>query len=293
MSCLQHCGDCKCVETGICLPPTEREAEYKRKLQILKDYSCVLSQTTCVNLPQRVGQYAYFSWCYLQDVMNSLINLDKRVDNLCGVVKCQENKLNLIYDYLIDQAKGNVAFAMKSGGSTGADGDTSTYTKVSTTPDGGFTINWNMVWGKAEVGKGTITGTVNHSYTVNDDGSMQATISGFTIHRAVYTLSGGSADHHSASFSIFDNDGTLVYKRNYDPTQAWSETINKTVPLNVTKKVPANGGTTGDIPILTTLDDWLTNDTRGRVSAIYTNNNKPILLNNTPCNIKCGACENK
>lgn len=292
MSCLQHCGDCKCVETDICLPLKERETEYKRKLQILKDYSCVLGQTTCVNLPQRVGQYAYFVWCYLQDVMNSLINLDKRVDNLCSVVKCQNNKLNSIYNYLIDQATDNVAFAMRSGGSIGAEGDASTYTKITTTPQGGFTINWNMVAG-TEVGKGTITGKVNYSYSVNDDGSMQATLASFTLLRADYVLSGGTANHHSASFSIFDNDGTLVYRRNYDPTLAWSENINKTVPLNIIKKVPANGGTTGDIPILTTFDDWLGNDTRGRVSAIYTNNNKPITLNNTSCNIKCGACENK
>lgn len=292
MSCLQHCGDCKCVETDLCLPLTEREAEYKRKLQILKDYSCVLGQTTCVNLPQRVGQYAYYTWCYLQDVMNSLFNLDKRVDNLCGVVKCHENKLDLIYNYLVNQAKENVVFNMMSGGSIGTEGVPSTYTQISTTPNGGFNIEWNMV-GNGEVGKGSITGTVNHSYTVNDDGSMQATLSSFTLHRAVYTLSGGTATHYSASFSIADNGGNLVYKRNYDPTQAWSEEINKTVPLNISMKVPANGGTTGNIPILTTYDDWETNDTVGYVSAMYTNNNKPILLNNTPCDIRCGACENK
>lgn len=293
MSCLQNCGDCTCVETDVCLETETKHEEYNKKLKVLKDYACLIAQTTCVNLAKRVGQYAYFVWCYLRDILNLIINLEKRVDNLCSVVKCHEKKLEDIYNYLMGEVANNISFSMSSSGSTGGDGNTATYTALHTSDDGSFTIYWNMVNGSVEIGQGAIHGKVNHSYSVNSDGSINANISSFTLNDAVYTLSGGYFDHHSATFTIYDNGGSVVYQRNYDPNQAWSESINTTVTIGSSHVLSPNGGTSGHIPILSTLDTWLTDPTVGYITASYTNNNKPVTINNTPCNIQCGACENK
>lgn len=293
MSCLGQCGDCQCEKYDICAETEDRHKLLDKKLKVLKDYACLLGTTTCVNLPKRVGQYAYYVWCYLRDMTIMLKNNNKRLDNLCAVAKCQDAKLKAIMQYIQGNLQESVDFKMVDTGSTGAEGDTSTYTKIDTWSDGTFAIRWNMTELQQEVGKGVVNGKVNHTYTQNEDGSIKAKITGFTLKDAKYTLSGRRTANHVASFTVFDKDGKTVWKKDYDPDQAWSENINKTVPLNIEFDVAPKGGKSQNYLIMKTLDDWVNNDTNGTLSINYTNNHSGVVLPLEDCDIKCGACENK
>lgn len=294
MSCLGQCGDCTCDRLDVCLDTTKRNDRLDSKLKVLKDYACLLAQTTCVKLPQRIGQYAYYLWCYQRDILTMVRNLDNRVADLCSVVKCQDKRITQIIDYLNAQLQDDVAFGMRSAGSIGAEGDNSTYTAITTTKDGKFTIAWNMTVDRVEIGVGKVYGQVNHSYVQNKDGSITATIKGFTLDRATYTITGANNPvPDPASFSVMDNNGTTIWKRDYSPSSSWTETINKTVTLNRTVTLQPKGGTSGDIPILRTLDDWTANDTVGHISANYTNNNVGVVFVSDGCPAKCTACEHK
>lgn len=293
MSCLGNCGNCNCEPVDLCTTTDERHSKLDDKLKVLKDYACLLARTTCVNLAKRVGQYAYYLWCFLGDITDIVKNLEKRVDALCATVKCQDKRISQIIDYLNAQLQDSVEFAMSSSGSTGADGDSRTFTKIDTKSDGSFTINWNMV-DNGEVGKGTVNGKVNHSYEQAKDGSIVATIKSFTLTNASYVLSGGTTSaSQGATFSVMDNSGNTVWSKSYHPTSGWSETINQTVNLDKVVTLQPKGGTSGDIPILRTLDRWVANDTVGYISANYTNNNSGVVFVSDPCPTNCTACEHK
>lgn len=295
MSCLGQCGDCNCEKLDVCKPRNEIVDSMDSKLKVIKDYACLLAQTTCVNLPKRVGQFAYFLWCLLRDMYILIKNTIKRVDNLCEVSKCQEEKINAIIKYLISTLQDNVEFKMHSSGTvldTGSSPDT--YTKIDTTNDGSFTIRWNMVViDVGEAGKGTIKGKVNHSYTPNDDGTITAHIDSVTIQSAVYTTSGAVAPSTSASFAVRDESNNIIWSRAYNPMVAWSESINKTVKLNKNITLQPNGGTHSPLFILKTYDNWDSADTVGNIHVQYINNNKPVILPRNPCPINCTMCEQK
>lgn len=293
MSCLGQCGDCNCDEIDICEETEERHKKADKKLQVIKDYACLLANTTCINLAKRVGQYAYFLWCFLRDLYIMIKNTNKRIDNLCEVVKCQDAKIEALSKLLAGDISESVDFTMKSGGTLGADGNQATGTSITTDNQGNFAINWNMVTGNVEVGKGVINGIVNHKYTQNDDGTITANIESFTLKDVNYTLSGGQAPDHVASFTVYDRNGREIWKKGYDPAQAWSESIGITAPIGETVTLQPKGGSSGDIAILSTLDKWQTDDTKGNITANYTNNNSGVVVSLEPCNIKCGACENK
>lgn len=293
MSCLGNCGNCNCEKLDVCLSTDKKTELLEGKLKVIRDYGCLLSQSTCLGLPKVLGRYAYYIWCCFRDIRVSLSNLNSRVDNLCLVAKCQDEKLQSVIDFVVGKLVDYVEFNMSSTSSTGENGDTSTYTKIDTQSDGSFTIRWNMTWLSREVGKGVIRGKVNQTYTQNTDGSIRANIQSITLIDATYTLSGGNADNHSAGFTIYDHNGTIAWHKPYDPTVAWSEVINKTIQVNKYFDVAPKGGTTKTTTLLSTWDDWLANDTRGTISASYTNNHNGIFLPTTPCDIKCTACEYK
>lgn len=270
------CSNCHCNETDICKSNEELSTSIHDKLALLKDYVCVLGASTCQSIIKAVAKYAFFIWCFLRDLTNIVLMHDKRLD-------CLEDRIDELIEYIRNQAADNVAFGMKSKGSTGEQGLSSTYTKIDTTKDGSFVINWNMV-DSGEIGKGRVEGKVNHTYTVEKDGSIKTEIKSFTLTKASYTLSGGSTDNVlDASFSVLDKSGRELWKRNYKVTQAWSETINKTFDIKETRTIKPNGGSTGDINVFKTWDDWTSNDTRGDVSISYTNNAAPFTLNSEPC----------
>lgn len=292
MSSLGQCGDCQCEKVDMCKDYKSRTTKLDEKLKVLKDYSCLISSTTCVQLPKRIGQYSYFLWCYLQDLTIMSHTMEKRIDNLCSVVRCQDKKLEAIMNHLIGNLADSVDFTMADTGSTGAEGVSNTYTKMETDNKGNFTISWNMVLLGAEIGKGSIKGKVNHTYEQNEDGSIKVSVKGFTLTKGSYKSNGSPVTDHNASFTVYDKDKKPIYRRAYDPQQSWSEDINKDVKFEVTKDVPPKGGTTGDIHILSTLDDWTNNDTNGTIAIKYTNNHSGLILPTEPCNIKCSSCEN-
>lgn len=292
MSCLGQCGDCTCTKVDMCLDTTKRNEHLDNKLKVLKDYSCLLATTTCVKLPQRIGQYSYFLWCYLRDLSITTSNLEKRVDNLCSVVKCQDDKINTIIKHLIGDLTDVVDFGMFSGDS---DEDGRGYdTQITTDKTGNFTIKWSMNdYDSTRVGNGTIIGKVDHRYSLNDQGKMVVNIKSFTLNKATYTVTSHKTPNHSASFKVKDAKGTVIWARDYDPQLAWSETINKTVAVNKTFTLEPNGGTTGNVLILTTLDTWVTNPSTGYVGIKYTNKHNGVVIPNKDCNIKCTSCEHK
>lgn len=273
------CSNCHCEETDVCQENETLSEKLHTKVAFLKDYVCVLGASTCKSIIQRVSKYAFFVWCTLRDMLNVLMAHDKRLD-------CLENRIDELIEYLKNEATGKVEFGMKSKGTTGDDGYTGTYTKIETSKDGSFVIKWNMI-DSGEVGQGRIEGKVNHNYTVEDDGAIKAEIKSITLNKASYTLSGGSTDNDpNAAFSVMDKSGKELWKKSYKVTEAWSENINKTFEINETKTIKANGGSSGDVNVFKTLDDWTAGDTHGDVSVSYTNNGTPFTFDG----VRCGRC---
>lgn len=295
MSCLGQCGDCKCQEIDICVDTSERNAQMDKKLRVLKDYACLLGTTTCANLPKRVGQYAYFMWCYLRDLNIMVKNTNLRTDNLCEVAKCQDRKLQIIAEHINGKALENIVVDMRSEDSTGLDGDSRTYTDVEVSPDGTFKVLWNMIdsYNSGTVGNGFISGKVTHRYEQNKDGSITAFVDNFTIHTVTYVATGVDHPRKVASISVKDSRGTAVYRKTYDPTKSWSENSGSTYNIGAKVNLNPKGGQSGFMTVLQTEDVWDTNPTIGTVQIQYTNNNSGPIINLTPCPIKCGACENK
>lgn len=292
MSCLGQCGDCQCEQVDVCKDSETKRDLLEKKLKVLKDYGCLLANTSCVGLPKRLAQYTYYMWCYLRDMNNMLTNLDKRVDNLCSVVKCHEAKINALVKHLLDSIKDKVSLNMQSVGSNGQEGVPDTYTKVNTDSNGNFTIQWNMVeQGQGEVGVGRVYGRVNHSYTPNNDGSIHAKISSVTIDRIVYTNSGKTTYNHNGRFTIYDANGSVIYQKGYDPATSWSQDINQTITYSKEFDLQPSGGQSESFKMLSTLDEWENNPTRSSINAQYINNNDPIGFNTDPCPIACDACE--
>ena len=211
MSCLGQCGDCQCEKIDVCVEVEQRQDVMEKKLKVLKDYACLLANTSCVGLPKRLAQYAYFLWCFLRDLLIMLVNLDKRVDNLCAVANCHEKKINALVDFLIGKLSDNVELSMKSNTTIVETGGGQTYSVVKTDTNGNFTIVWNMV-DTGEVGVGNVHGKVIHSYTPNKDGSIHAKISAIRIDKIKY-VNKAPTTHHNGRFTIYDIDNNVVFQK--------------------------------------------------------------------------------
>lgn len=97
MSCLQHCGDCKCEHASLKQPIKNVYEGVDKKLAIMKDYACLIAQTSCVNLAKVMSQYAYFMWCLLVDLYNMIKCLYDRTDTIREI---DTKNNNAILDYI-------------------------------------------------------------------------------------------------------------------------------------------------------------------------------------------------
>lgn len=289
MSCLGQCGDCQCEKIDVCVEVEQRQDVMEKKLKVLKDYACLLANTSCVGLPKRLAQYAYFLWCFLRDLLIMLVNLDKRVDNLCAVANCHEKKINALVDFLIGKLSENVELAMKSDGTQTATSGGTTYSVVKTDSNGNFTVVWNMI-DNGEVGVGNVHGKVIHSYTPNKDGSIHAKITGVKINKIKY-VNKKTTTHHVAKYTLYDMNGNVIYQKGYDPGQSWEEDINRTLDYNKEFDLKPEGGESDVLKMLSTLDEWVYAPTRSSITAQYINHNPNIGLPTDPCNVLCGACD--
>lgn len=289
MSCLGQCGDCQCEKIDVCVEVEQRQDVMEKKLKVLKDYACLLANTSCVGLPKRLAQYAYFLWCFLRDLLIMVVNLDKRVDNLCAVANCHEKKLNALVDFLIGKLSDNVELSMKSNTTVVETGGGQTYSVVKTDTNGNFTIVWNMV-DTGEVGVGNVHGKVIHSYTPNKDGSIHAKISAIRIDKIKY-VNKAPTTHHNGRFTIYDIDNNVVFQKGYDPGQSWEQDINRTLEYNKEFDLKPEGGSSDVIKMLSTLDEWVYAPTRSSITAQYINHNPNIGLPTDLCNVLCGACD--
>lgn len=289
MSCLGQCGDCQCEKIDVCVEVDQRQDVMEKKLKVLKDYACLLANTSCVDLPKRLAQYAYFLWCFLRDLLIMVVNLDKRVDNLCSVANCHEKKLNALVDFMIGKLSDNVELSMKTGTTVTNTAGGQTYSLVKTSSNGDFVIVWNEVDTK-EVGVGNVYGKVIHSYTPNKDGSIHAKISAIRIDRIKY-VNKTTTTEHSAKFTIYDGSDNVIYQKAYDPGQSWNQDINRTIEYNKEFDLKPDGGSSEQLHMLSTLDEWVYAPTKSAITAQYINHNPNIGLPTDPCNVLCGACD--
>lgn len=289
MSCLGQCGDCQCEKIDVCVEVYQRQDVMEKKLKVLKDYACLLANTSCVGLPKRLAQYAYFLWCFLRDLLIMVVNLDKRVDNLCSVANCHEKKLNALVDFMIGKLSDNVELSMKTGTTVTDTAGGQTYSLVKTSSNGDFVIVWNEVDTK-EVGVGNVYGKVIHSYTPNKDGSIHAKISAIRIDRINY-VNKTTTTEHSAKFTIYDGSDNVIYQKAYDPGQSWNQDINRTIEYNKEFDLKPDGGSSEQLHMLSTLDEWVYAPTKSAITAQYINHNPNIGLPTDPCNVLCGACD--
>lgn len=289
MSCLGQCGDCQCEKIDVCVEVDQRQDVMEKKLKVLKDYACLLANTSCVGLPKRLAQYAYFLWCFLRDLLIMVVNLDKRVDNLCSVANCHEKKLNALVDFMIGKLSDNVELSMKTGTTVTNTAGGQTYSLVKTSSNGDFVIVWNEVDTK-EVGVGNVYGKVIHSYTPNKDGSIHAKISAIRIDRIKY-VNKTTTTEHSAKFTIYDGSDNVIYQKAYDPGQSWNQDINRTIEYNKEFDLKPDGGSSEQLHMLSTLDEWVYAPTKSAITAQYINHNPNIGLPTDPCNVLCGACD--
>lgn len=289
MSCLGQCGDCQCEKIDVCVEVDQRQDVMEKKLKVLKDYACLLANTSCVGLPKRLAQYAYFLWCFLRDLLIMVVNLDKRVDNLCSVANCHEKKLNALVDFMIGKLSDNVELSMKTGTTVTNTAGGQTYSLVKTSSNGDFVIVWNEVDTK-EVGVGNVYGKVIHSYTPNKDGSIHAKLSAIRIDRIKY-VNKTTTTEHSAKFTIYDGSDNVIYQKAYDPGQSWNQDINRTIEYNKEFDLKPDGGSSEQLHMLSTLDEWVYAPTKSAITAQYINHNPNIGLPTDPCNVLCGACD--
>lgn len=262
-------------------------------LQIRPRMRAILIAEWC-NLPEAIRRAFYGVWCVLKNIINQLcyiINklecLEAKVNKLCEIAKCQDQRLSGLVDHIKGKMLENVSFSMKSSGSSADHNGQNTYTKVSTQNDGSFTLTWNMV-DDTEVGKGTVNGKVAHMYTMNDDGTIKAYISKVTFSSITYTTSATRQYNNNATFSIIDNTGRTIFTKSYNPGTSFSD---KPADLDVNTSVTLQpqGGNTGDVTLFNTLDEWVSAPTRGIVKANYVNNNSP-LPKAEGCVIDCDNC---
>lgn len=283
--------DCSCENVGIgdCTKLQELN-----DLQIRPKMRAILKAEWC-NLPEAIRRGFYGVWCVLKNIINQLCYiltklecLESKVDKLCSIAKCQDQRITGLVEHIKGKMLENVVFGMKGvGTSANASGNGDTFTSVAVQQNGNFTIVWNMVYAGREVGRGTITGKVSHMYTMNEDGSVKAYVSRVDFDSVKYVGDGGSYGNN-ATFSIQDTSGRTVWTKSY---QTGSSFTDKPGSISIGKEtvLRPQGGSTGDILLFKTLDQWDFDPTSSDVRATYVNNNSP-LPKVEGCVIDCDNC---
>ena len=283
--------DCNCEQApiGDCTKLQEIN-----DLQIRPKMRAILKAEWC-NLPEAIRRAFYGVWCVLKNIINQLCYilqkldcLEARVDKLCSIAKCQDERISGLIEHIKGKMLENVSFGMRgSGSSDGGTGGDATFTQVTTQNDGSFTLTWNMVFSGKEIGRGTINGKVSHMYTMNEYGTIKAHISKVDFHSVNYK-SDGTPSKDGATISIKDTSGRTIWTKRYNPSTSWSD---KPASLDINREatLQPQGGNTGEVLLFQTEDTWDSNPTRGDIKATYVNNNSP-LPKVEGCVIDCDNC---
>lgn len=136
-----------------------------------------------------------------------------------------------------------------------------------------FTFTHDLVDGVGVIGTGTLTGGLNYRYSVNEDGSIDVELISMYLNTYVYNKTkDNEAVNQDISFKIFDQvTGNLIYAQPHHGANSFTETINKTVPLNIRRRI-APHSSSGYINFIKIHDDWI-HDTHGWGAVRFTNNN--------------------
>lgn len=136
-----------------------------------------------------------------------------------------------------------------------------------------FTFTHDLVDGVGVIGNGTLTGGLNYRYSVNEDGSIDVELISMYLNTYVYNKTkDNEAVNQDISFKIFDQvTGNLIYVKPHHGANSFTETINKTVPLNIHRRI-APHSSSGYINFIKIHDDWI-HDTHGWGAIRFTNNN--------------------
>lgn len=287
---MADCVDCSCRKVVF-------DKDLCNNLQDLNDSkvkgaSNVLKDTKLCDYPKVFPKALYSIWCMFKNLIGALCSIIHKINELidkvnamCKILSCLMEQVKKQSEARMAEAFNKVRFDMFSKDSSNA--SAGTYTKVETHNDGTFKIKWNEVNG-TEVGVGYVNGKVNYSYTIDEkSGAIISNIIGVTLNSIEYATKGGTGGGNSASYTILDKDGNQIYRKDYNPYSSFSENINKTITYpNTTKVLSPNGGTSGEITLLRTLDTWVANPTQGFISGKFTNNNDkltPVDCGNLDC----------
>lgn len=287
MSCLQGCDNCECQETNVCNSTEEMEKSLNNKLKVLKDFVCVIRTTSCPNLAKMLSQYAYYLWCFLKDIVNYLINLDKRVSNLCSSIKCVNEKANSIINYLRKDAFNNIKINTYVEAS-GRPGVTMMTGNIDANGAGSFRFTTNNYNG-FEYGVGHIYFRVGRSYDIDGNGNMIAKLGSIAIDSADWQMKSPNTNpNNNLSLVIRDLHGNVIWRKNYTATNSWNERINKNIEIGITRTITPHSQT-GNILMLQIEDNWILN-TSGKAYINFINNNTTFPINSGDCGIHCDKC---
>lgn len=89
MSCLGGCGDCSCKEVDTNQKFSDIDNDIREKLKLIKDFTCVIATSSCVNLAKNVAKAWYYLWCFLKDLVNMIKFTNSRIDGLCSLITNQ------------------------------------------------------------------------------------------------------------------------------------------------------------------------------------------------------------
>lgn len=282
----QTCIDCSCKQVP--LNSNTCNALHDLNDEKVLGASKVLADAELCDYTKIFPKILYSLWCMIKNIIATLCwlltrvsELERKVINICKTLACVVEYVKKKADEEMIKAFKNVSFTMSSKGENNGPA----YTVVTTNNNGSFTVKWNMFEG-SEIGHGTLTGKVNHTYSVNTDGSIKASIMSVTLSSLVYNGS-SNGTNTSARFVIYDRNGKAIIDKSYNPYKNFSDTLNKTITYNFNYSLAPNGGTSGDVLLLKTLDDWVMNDTTSSIYAKYTNNNEPVDLFNCDGMLDC------
>lgn len=142
-------------------------------------------------------------------------------------------------------------------------------------PDGTFEFKHDMIDGVKTIGYGTLTGKVNHHYVANKDGSVTAYIDSVTIYKYEYrNVAPNAAVNQNIVFRILTKDGTVIYEKPHNGNKTFSETLNKTLSLNLKYDLQPKASS-GNVEVFKLHDDWV-HDTHGSALVSYINNNDAV-----------------
>lgn len=295
------CEDCGCENIGsgpeVCedlLAMVQEKAQYAGLRELRNKYT--------VNLPNIIRRSVYGVWCVTKNIINQMCHIkdefkcmneqtyqlrleqiclqrqtDKQYERLVEVAETNYriglNVRERLRRKLIDdatkkaQAEANKTVKMNlfSQGSRGYSG---AYTDVTTNGDQ-FDISWSMVDGTT-VGIGHIKGRVERTFQINSRGVAEAVLTGMTVDRVEYNITGYSQGASVANITIYDRNGGALYSRDYNPYESWSLDVNKRVTFNENVPLQLTGSQQGAVKLLATRDTWIYDPTYGELSVNFT-----------------------